>query len=89
MKEKRISKPTPEADVPYDVANAGDVAAFCDTATKHRGVEELRAKRGRPPKAETDRKEQIALRLDADACVVSEPWHGLADTYECGSESFS
>ena len=66
MKEKRISKPTPKADVPYDVDNAGDVAAFWETATKHRGVEELRAKRGRPPKAETDRKEQIALRLDAD-----------------------
>lgn len=66
MKEKRISKPTPQTDVPYDVANAGDVTAFWDTATKHRGVEELRAKRGRPLKAETDRKEQIALRLDAD-----------------------
>ena len=66
MKEKRISQPTPKADVPYDVANAGDVAAFWETATKHRGVEELRAKRGRPPKAESDRKEQIALRLDAD-----------------------
>jgi uncharacterized protein (DUF4415 family) len=39
---------------------------FGETATKHRGVEELRAKRGRPPKAETDRKEQIALRLDVD-----------------------
>jgi len=56
MKEKRISKLTPKADVPYDVANAGDVAAFWETATKHRGVEELRATRGRPQKAETDRK---------------------------------
>ena len=28
MKEKRISKPTPKADVPYDAANAGDVTAF-------------------------------------------------------------
>ena len=44
MKEKRISKPTPKADVPYDAANAGDVTAFWETATKHRGVEELRAK---------------------------------------------
>jgi len=26
----------------------------------------LRAKRGRPKKSETDRKEQIALRVDAD-----------------------
>jgi uncharacterized protein (DUF4415 family) len=40
---------------------------FGETATKHRGVEELSAKCGRPPKSETDRKEQIALRLDADA----------------------
>jgi uncharacterized protein (DUF4415 family) len=66
MKEKRISKPIPKADVPYDVANAGDASAFWETATKHRGVEELRAKRGRPPKAETDRQEQTVLRLDAD-----------------------
>jgi uncharacterized protein (DUF4415 family) len=66
MKEKRISKLIPNADVPYDVANAADVATFWETATKHRGVEELRVKRGRPPKAEIDRKEQIALRLDAD-----------------------
>ncbi len=67
MKEKRISKPTHKADVPDDVANAGAVTAFSDTATKHRGVEELRVKRRRPLKAETDRKKQIALRLDADA----------------------
>ena len=66
MKEKRISKPNTEADAPYDMAHAGDVTAFWETATKHHGVEELRAKRGRPPKAETDRKEQIALALDAD-----------------------
>jgi hypothetical protein len=67
MKEQRISKPTPKTDVPYDVANAGDVGSFWETATKHRGVEELSAKCGRSTKAETDRKEQIALRLDADA----------------------
>ena len=54
MKEKRISKPTRKGDVPYDVANAGDVTACWETATKHRGVEEPRAKRGRPPKAERD-----------------------------------
>jgi hypothetical protein len=56
MKEKRIFKPTPKADAPHDAANAGDVSAFWETATKHRGVEELSAKRGLPPKAETDRK---------------------------------
>jgi hypothetical protein len=52
--------------VPYASANAGDVTVFWETAKKHRGVEELRAKRRRPPKAETDREEQIALRLDAE-----------------------
>jgi uncharacterized protein (DUF4415 family) len=66
MKETRIAEPTVKADVPYDVANVGDVTAFWETATKHRGVEELRAKRGRPPKADADREEQIALRLDTD-----------------------
>jgi hypothetical protein len=55
MKEKRTSGPAVEADVPYDAAKAGDVTAFWDTALSHRGVEELRAKRGRPPKAATDR----------------------------------
>jgi uncharacterized protein (DUF4415 family) len=39
---------------------------FGETATKHRGVEELSAKSVRPAKAEIDRKEQIALWLDAD-----------------------
>lgn len=57
MKEKRFSKPTPKADVPYDVANTSDVTAFWETATKHRGVEELRTKWGRSLKAETDREE--------------------------------
>lgn len=55
MKEKRISKRTPKADVPYDPATAGDLTAFWETTTKHRGVQELRAKRGQPPKAETER----------------------------------
>jgi hypothetical protein len=55
MKEKRISEPTVKRDVPYDAANAGDVIAFWDMALRHRGVEELRAKRGQPPKAETER----------------------------------
>ena len=47
------------------------MTAFWETALSHRGVEELRAKRGRPPKAEADRKEQIALRLDADVFAWS------------------
>jgi uncharacterized protein (DUF4415 family) len=40
--------------------------SFWKGATAHRGVTELRAKRGRPRKAPHERKEQIALRLDAD-----------------------
>jgi hypothetical protein len=61
MKEKRTSKPIPKADVPYDVANnADEVSAFWETATKHRGVEELSAKRRRPTKAETDRQCRIS-----------------------------
>ena len=43
--------------------------SFWEGATAHRGVAELRAKRGRPVKAEDERKEQIALRLDADLLV--------------------
>ena len=35
-------------------------------ATTHKGVAELRAKRGRPAKAAEERKEQIALRVDKD-----------------------
>ncbi|MGH7961490.1 MAG: BrnA antitoxin family protein, partial [Candidatus Binatia bacterium] len=32
----------------------------------HRGLAELRTKRGRPKKTDHERKEQIALRIDAD-----------------------
>jgi hypothetical protein len=71
MKEKRISKPIPKADVPYDVANAGKVMSFWETATKHRGVEELSAKSVRPAKAEADRKEQAALRLDGNRLLLA------------------
>ena len=42
------------------------MAKFWDSATAHRSVDALRLKRGRPTMAEGDRKEQIALRLDAD-----------------------
>lgn len=66
MSKKRTSVNTPQADVPYDVKDKAAVSSFWDGATAHRGVAELRAKRGRPAKAEDERKEQIALRLDAD-----------------------
>jgi len=66
MSKKPTSAPTPEADVPYDSKDKKAVLTYWDGATAHRGVAELRAKRGRPAKAAEDRKEQIALRLDAD-----------------------
>ncbi len=66
MNKKRISVHTPQADVPYDVKDKAAVLSFWDGAIAHRGLAELRAKRGRPAKAEHERKEQIALRLDAD-----------------------
>ncbi|ROH86513.1 hypothetical protein ED208_15890 [Stagnimonas aquatica] len=66
MNKKRTSASTPKADVPYDTKKKASVLSFWEGATPHRGVAELRAKRGRPVKAEDERKEQIALRLDAD-----------------------
>ncbi len=66
MNKKRISANTPKTDVPYDVQDKAAVLSFWDGAVAHRGVAELRAKRGRPEKAAEERKEQIALRLDAD-----------------------
>lgn len=66
MSKKPTSAPTRDADAPYDSKDKKAVLAYWDGATPHRGVAELRAKRGRPAKAAEDRKEQIALRLDAD-----------------------
>lgn len=66
MNKKRISVRTPKADMPYNVKDKAAVLSFWDGATAHRGVAELRTKRGRPMKAEHERKQQIALRLDAD-----------------------
>lgn len=66
MNKKRTSEPARKADVPYDTQNKAAVQSFWDGAVAHQGVAELRAKRGRPTKAEHERKEQIALRLDAD-----------------------
>lgn len=66
MKKQRTSKRTHEADVPYDVRDKAAVSSFWKGAVAHTGVKELRAKRGRPKKAEHERKEQIALRLDSD-----------------------
>jgi uncharacterized protein (DUF4415 family) len=66
MNKKRISKSTRKADVPYDPADQKAVHKFWDGALAHQEIAELRAKRGRPPLAAQHRKEQIALRIDAD-----------------------
>lgn len=66
MNEKRTSKRTRFTDVPYDPNDGEAVRAFWGKAIRHTGVEELRAKRGRPAKAPDERKEQIALRVDKD-----------------------
>jgi uncharacterized protein (DUF4415 family) len=66
MNKKRTSVNTRKSDVPYDPKDRAAVLSFWKGATAHRGVAEMRAKRGRPRKAPSERKEQIALRLDAD-----------------------
>ena len=66
MSEKRTSANTRKSDVPYDTSNKAAVLSFWKGAVAHRGVAELRARRGRPVKAAHERKEQIALRIDAD-----------------------
>jgi uncharacterized protein (DUF4415 family) len=66
MKQKRTSARTHKSDVPYDPKDRKATLTFWKEGIAHKGVTELRAKRGRPPKAPGERKEQIALRLDAD-----------------------
>jgi len=66
MNKKRTSVNTRKSDVPYDPKDRAAVLSFWKGATAHNGVTELRTKRGRPSKAPGERKEQIALRLDAD-----------------------
>jgi uncharacterized protein (DUF4415 family) len=66
MNKKHIPVHTPKVDAPYDVNDKVAVMSFWDGAIAHRGLAELRAKRGRPKKAEHEKKEQIALRIDAD-----------------------
>jgi uncharacterized protein (DUF4415 family) len=66
MSKKRTSGKTRKSELPYDPNDRAAVLSFWEGATAHRGVAQLRAKRGRPSKAPHERKEQIALRLDAD-----------------------
>jgi uncharacterized protein (DUF4415 family) len=66
MSKKRTSANTLKSDVPYDPKDRKATLAFWKEGVAHRGVAALRAKRGRPPLTAGERKEQIALRLDAD-----------------------
>ena len=66
MNKKRTSANTPRSDVPYDPKDRKATLAFWKGGVAHKGVATLRAKRGRPPMPADERKEQIALRLDAD-----------------------
>jgi uncharacterized protein (DUF4415 family) len=66
MNEKRTTARTRKADVPYNSKTKAATLKFWEGATAHKGVAELRAKRGRPAKAAEDRKEQIALRVDKE-----------------------
>jgi uncharacterized protein (DUF4415 family) len=66
MNKKRTSARSRKPDVPYDPKDRGATLSFWNGAVAHRGVAQLRTKRGRPPKAPHERKEQIALRIDAE-----------------------
>src|SRR5690242_5572645 len=63
MSRKRTSKRS-FSDVPYDPRNRDEVMKFWAGGIKHRGIEEFRRKRGRPPLAQ--RKIAISLRLDPE-----------------------
>ena len=66
MSKKRTSARSRKPDVPYDPKDREATLSFWSGAVAHRGVAQLRTKRGRPPKAPHERKEQIALRIDAE-----------------------
>ena len=54
------------SDIPYDPEEQEAVDTFWANATAHTGLAALKAKRGRPKKHPSQRKEQISLRIDAD-----------------------
>ncbi|MDR0781024.1 MAG: BrnA antitoxin family protein [Pseudomonadales bacterium] len=64
MSKKPTSSPTRKGELPYDAKNKAATATFWSGAIQHTGLEELRKKRGRPPLAAGEGKEQIALRVD-------------------------
>jgi uncharacterized protein (DUF4415 family) len=66
MNEKPTSARTRNTDVPYNPKDKAATLKYWEGATPHKGVAELRTKRGRPAKSPEDRKEQIALRVDKD-----------------------
>jgi uncharacterized protein (DUF4415 family) len=66
MSKKLTSASTRRTDVPYDTADEKATMEFWSAAVAHTGVEELRAKRGRPKKIAAELKEQIALRVDKE-----------------------
>ena len=61
-----LTKHSQTTETPYDVSDSKAVDNFWSEATPHKGVHELRAKRGRPRLNASERKEQIAIRVDAD-----------------------
>lgn len=66
MNDKPSTARIRKAEVPYDPNSKAQTQEYWDGATAHKGVAELRAKRGRPAKAAAERKEQIALRVDKE-----------------------
>jgi uncharacterized protein (DUF4415 family) len=66
MKKKPTSVRTRKGDVPYNPASKAATSKFWADSTPHKGIAELRAKRGRPAMDADSRKAQIALRLDKD-----------------------
>jgi uncharacterized protein (DUF4415 family) len=66
MSKKPTSKRSRRAEVPYNPKDRAAVLKYWKGATPHRGLNELRAKRGRPALTPDERKEQIALRVDRD-----------------------
>jgi len=59
MSKKRTTGNTRKSELPYNPNDRAEVLSFWKEATAHRGVAELRAKRGRPAKNPSERKEQI------------------------------
>ncbi len=66
MSKKRTPAPSRQRDAPCDPKDRTQTLSFWGGAVAHRGVGPLRTKRGRPRKASHERKEQIALRIDAE-----------------------